>query len=214
MKIIVGCEGSTDVDVLTVLLKKCAPSQLLDNCINTHAELRKIILLNSKLPRKIKKESKRIHRIAYIRRLLFIASLSNSKNIAYHQDADGKYSEVYNGIHVDFDTILPSTIKRLAIVPKEMIESWLLADENAYPFIPKNPKLPSKPEELWGNKDDPNHPYKYLVKVLSQFNISDNRDTYAQIAENTNIETLKRRCKSFNQFYTDMQTFIAGENAS
>jgi hypothetical protein len=214
MKIIVCCEGSTDVGVLTVLLKKCTSFNTLEIDCRTHSELRNITLLNSKLPKNIKKESNRINRVAFIRRLQHIANDSNSKNVAYHQDADGNYTVVYQGIHEDFNAVLPSTIKRLAIVPKEMIESWLLADENAYPSVPKNPKLPSKPEDLWGNKDDPNHPKKYLVRVFSQFYMSDNRDTYAQIIEKTNIETLKRRCKSFNQFYTDMQTFIAGENAS
>jgi hypothetical protein len=91
-----------------------------------------------------------------------------------------------------------------------MIESWLLADENAYPSIPNNPQLPSKPEEIWGQKDDPNsnHPYNYFVRVLSQFGLSDDRGTYARTAEKSGVDVLKRRCsESFGQFYADMQTF-------
>jgi hypothetical protein len=167
MKIIVCCEGVTDVGSITALIKKCAPLCVLDIDCKTHNELKKITLLKSELPRGFKKETDKINRVSFIRRLWHIANISNSKHIAYHQDADGKYSEVYQDIHKDFDTVLPTTIKRLAVVPKEMIESWLLADEISYPSVPKNPKLPSKPEDLWGNKDDPKHPYKYLVDVLS-----------------------------------------------
>jgi hypothetical protein len=104
----------------------------------------------------------------------------------------------------------------LAIVPKEMIESWLLADEKAYPAIPIAPRLPTRPEELWGDKRDKNsnYPYNYFMRVLSQsvlsqFELADNSDTYTEIAEKIDIDVLKNRCReSFGQFYTDMLSFI------
>jgi hypothetical protein len=54
----------------------------------------------------------------------------------------------------------------------------------------------------------------YLKRNLEQLglNSDNNRDTYTKIAENTNVEVLKRRCpESFGQFYTDMQSFITTE---
>jgi len=198
-------------------MKKCVPVLKLDIDCKTHSELRKTTLLKSELPRGFIKEGKRINRIAYIRRLWHEAKKAKCGHIGLHQDLDHQKAEkVYQDIHEDFNSILPSSIKRIAIVPKEMTESWLLSDENAFPAIPKEPRLPAKPEELWGQKNNPqsDHPYNYFVRVLTQFNLPDNHDTYTQIAEKTDIEILKRCCpKSFCLFHSDMQTFIPKEGA-
>jgi hypothetical protein len=149
-----------------------------------------------------------------IKALAVYALLGESKCIAYHQDADGRFADVYNTLISEFHSLSEKGFRCLAIVPKEVIESWLLADENAFPSVPNKPKLPPKPEEIWGQRNDPNsnHPYNYFVRVLEQFDMHDNRDTYAQITENTDIEVLKYRCpESFGQFYADMQSFIPHE---
>ena len=215
MKIIVCCEGSTDVGPITSLMKKCLPLHELDIDCRTHSELRKTTLLKSELPRGYNRESKRINRIAYIRRLWHVANTSKSKHVGLHQDLGHQdFQKVYQDIHKDFNVVLPSSVKRVSIVPKEMTESWLLADENAYPSIPDEPKLPAKPEEIWGQKSDhqSNYPKNYFFRVLEQFRLSVNHDTYAEIAEKTDIEILKRCCpKSFGQFYADIQSFITKE---
>ena len=67
-----------------------------------------------------------------------------------------------------------------------------------------------EPESLWGDKDDPgsNYPKNYLRRNLKELGLESNSDTYTQIAENTDIEVLKRRCReSFGQFYRDLQEF-------
>ncbi|GHU90751.1 hypothetical protein FACS189476_11080 [Spirochaetia bacterium] len=119
---------------------------------------------------------------------------------------------VYAGIKIDFSKAVSDNETRcLAIVPKEMIESWLLADEKAYPSVPTAPRLPANPEELWGDKRNANsnYPYNYFVRVLSQFGLDDDSDTYKEIVEKIDIEVLRNRCKkSFGQFYTDMQSFV------
>jgi hypothetical protein len=107
----------------------------------------------------------------------------------------------------------------LAIVPKEMIESWLLADIRAINslgdgsiHIDQSPN----PESLWGVKDDPssNYPKHYLRRNLERLGFEDNSGTFAQIAEKIDIEVLKRRCpESFGRFSADIQYFVAGENA-
>jgi hypothetical protein len=49
----------------------------------------------------------------------------------------------------------------------------------------------------------------WFYRILEQFSLDNSSDTYAQIAENIDIETLKKRCPdSFGQFYTDIQAFV------
>ena len=212
MKIVICCEGQTDIGPITALMKKCLSSHKINIDCKTHAELRKIKLFRSELPKGFKKEGNRINRVAYIRRLWHIANISESHHIALHQDCDHQdFDKVYRDIHNEFDNVLKHNVKRLIIIPKETIESWLLADGKAYPSIPNNPRVPSKPEEIWGQRSDPKsyHPYNFFVRVLAQFYLPDNRETYAQIAEKADIEVLKRRCpKSFGQFFKDLEKFI------
>jgi hypothetical protein len=185
-------------------MKKIGNSPMLEIQWVKKQELKNIILRRNTGPYKL------------INALAFLALQKGCKNIAYHQDADSDIDRRYNSIREVFKHIEKGGIKCLAIVPKETIESWLLADENAYLDIPKNPALPGKPEELWGDSHNPssNHPKCYLFRVLEQFHLENDRDTYAQIAENSDIETLKRRCPdSFGQFHTDMQTFIIARAA-
>jgi hypothetical protein len=215
MKIVICCEGSTDVGPLTVLVKKCAPEANINVDCRTHDELMKIKLLKTELPKSFKKDNDRIKRTAYIRRSLHIANELKCKNIALHQDSGHQdFNEVYQNIHKDFNTVLPASINRLAIVPKEMTESWLLADITAINslgdgsiHVDQSPN----PETLWGTKDDPasNYPKNYLKRNLEKLNIEYNSESCTQIAENTNIEILKRRCQvSFCKFYVDILGFI------
>lgn len=198
------CEGVTDYAVIPILMKKV---------LKTHDLV--IEWIGRDELRKVKTHRKSNILISgqykFIKALATHSLLKGSKYIAYHQDADGKFNEVYNSIISEFRSLQESGFFCLAIVPKEMIESWLLSDDSAYPSMPNDPKLPSKPEEIWGLKDNPNsnHPKKYFVRVLAQFRLPENRDTYAQIAEKTSIEVLKRRCpESFNKFYTDTQSLF------
>jgi hypothetical protein len=205
------CEGFTDNAVIQALVKKI--SKLLDTDIQLNW-IQKDKLNKFKTHRKKYDELSSHYKLIWA--LADFSDENGSRYIAYHRDADRKYDNVYTSIISVFQILPTRGYHCLAIVPKEMIESWLLADENAYPSIPDNPKLPSKPEEIWGLKTDPasNHPYNYFVRVLDQYNLPDNRDTYKQIAENTDIEILKRRCpKSLEQFFTDMQSFIIEEPA-
>jgi hypothetical protein len=202
------CEGVTDYAAIPPLMKKAADTLEMDIHWIKKSDLKKVIIHRKKNVA-ISAHSKRIKSLA------FVAEKDGVNFIAYHSDADKKYSETYGEIKAEFDKL--SNFHCAAIVPKEMTESWLLADDGAYPSMPENPKLPPKPEEIWGQKNDTNsnHPYNYFVRVLFQFKLSDDRDTYARIAENTNIEILKRRCPiSFGQFCTDMQSFVDTGTAS
>jgi hypothetical protein len=221
MKIVICCEGPTDVGPLTALIRKCSPLNNLDIDCKIHDELKGKNLLKIRLSKKNRQDNKRINRVAFIMRSFQFATLSKCKHIGLHQDSGHQdFKEVYQGIHKDFNAVLPGSIKRLAIVPKEMIESWLLADVTAINslgdgtiHVDQSPN----PETLWGNKDDPesNYPKNYLKRNLEKLGVEFSNDTYARIAENTNIEILKRRCPiSFGQFCTDMQSFIDTGTAS
>jgi len=217
MKIVICCEGSTDVGPLTVLVKKCSSINNMDIDCRTHDELKALNLLKSEsLKGFIKKKNYKINRITSILRLLQLATILKCKNIALHQDLGNQnFKQVYQGIHKDFNTVLPnSTIKRLAIVPKEMTESWLLADVKAINSLGDGTihvNMSQNPENLWGDKHDANsnYPKYYLIRNLDQLGVEYNSESCTRIAENTDIEILKQRCPiSFGQFYTDMQSFI------
>ena len=208
MTIYLHCEGVTDYAVIPALIKKVC------NSPNINIQwIKRDILRNFTIHRKrgiiISGHYKNIKALAAY-------SLQNgSKYIAYHQDADTHYTEVYNAIISEFKPLRENGLFCLAIVPKEMIESWLLADDNAYPAIPCEPKLPAKPEEIWGVRSDANsnHPYNYFVRVLSQFKLIDNRDIYTEIAESSCVDILRLRCPiSFEQFYEDVQLFMCEES--
>jgi hypothetical protein len=205
MTVYLHCEGVTDYAVIPPLMKKAGNRPNLEIQWVKRNELKEV-RTHRKSGIVISGHYKKIKALA------FIAAKNGSKHIAYHQDADGKYADVLRDIKAEFDKL--SGFHCLAIVPKEMIESWLLADENAYPSKPRDPKLPSKPEEIWGQRGDQNsnHPYHYFVRVLTQFRLADDRDTYTKIAENIDVEVLKRRCpESFGQFYYGIQFFIPNE---
>jgi len=196
------CEGVTDYAVIPVLMKKVLKTHDLD-----------VKWVKRDVLKKVKTHRKSNIKISghykLVKALATYSLLNGSKYIAYHQDADGKFTEVYNAIISEFRLLQENDFFCLAIVPKETIESWLLSDDSAYPSIPYDPKLPSKPEEIWGLRNDANHPYNYLVRVLAQFGLPDNRETYAQIAEKTGVEALKRRCpESFGKFYSDTQSIF------
>jgi len=220
MKIVICCEGSTDVGALTVLFKKCAPVKDIDIDCRTHDELKEITLLKSEIPKGFIKDNDRLKRVSYIRRSLHIVNEIKSNGIALHQDSGNQnFREVYQDIHKDFNFILPDSIKRLAIVPKEMTESWLLADVKAINSL-RDGTIPidqsPNPETLWGDTHDPNsnYPKNYLKRNLDKLGVEYNSESCTHIAENTNIDVLKQRCPiSFGQFYTDMQSFVETGNA-
>jgi hypothetical protein len=128
-------------------------------------------------------------------------------------EAQRRLQEVYNQISNGFQQFNQERSQNsIPMVPLKMIESWLLADEQAftqyYGRQPTNPSLPGQPELIWGDENDPtsDHPKNYLKRVLEQYNDQANRDTFKSIAEEIIIDTLRRRCSlSFELFYQDAQ---------
>jgi hypothetical protein len=143
-------------------------------------------------------------------KLAGIARREGCEYIAYHQDEDHQgFDVIYDKVHSYFSKAEEKGIRCLAIVPMHMTESWLLSDRNAFPKVPSSPKLPNKPEETWGKKDDPSHPKRYLELVLRQFDEQANEVSYKEIAQKSDISVLKVRCPvSFGKFYEDMRVFL------
>jgi hypothetical protein len=225
MKVFACFEGDSDIGALETFLKKCAKGISLDIESYTHTTLRetkRARLLNAKA-KNIPKDDSKFTRESAIRKLLYLADKNNESHIAYHQDTgDDGFRKTYNKTKKAFVKAgVPDEIKSLAIVPKKMIESWLLADVKAINLLgdgTSHVDQSPNPETLRGNEQDPNsnYPKNYLKRNLEQLglNLDNKRDTYAKIAENTDVEILKRRCpESFGQFYTDMQSFIPTETA-
>lgn len=207
IQIFMYCEGVTDFEPICVFMRKSIPSVEIDIIQKTRNDLQKETSVLTK--------RRGIHKhITDIDRLAMVAKKSKCSHIAYHQDADGNSAGIYESIIGKFSEYAES-YKCLAIVPKEMIESWLMADEQAYTslfkFKPNKPTLPAKPEDVWGAKDDPDSDYpKHVIRrILGQYHLTPNRDTFAQIAELSNINTLKTRCPiSFARFFAEMQVFL------
>jgi hypothetical protein len=216
MKVFVCCEGVTDIGPITIFMQKCSPDRFVEVKCETHTSIRVKKIYTKKLSKYLSPDPDRFDRITYIKKLYMLAVLDNSSHIAYHQDTGHqRFKDVYNGIQNDFSDAVPNDdMHCLAIVPKEMIESWLLADEKAYHSVSGDLHLDPHPEDLWGDKHIflSNYPKNYFARVLSRLGITNDRNAYTQIAEKCDIDTLKARCpKSFGQFLMDMQTFIPKE---
>lgn len=102
-------------------------------------------------------------------------------------------------------------IKCIPMIPKAMIENWLLADEGAHAKVfqkaPSKPPLPSHPEEIWGKDNDPtsNHPKCFLRRVLKQYQKISEGYLY-DLALHSKPETLKQKCPvSYSSFFNEMQ---------
>ena len=203
IQVLMFCEGVTDFEPICVLIKKvvCCPEIVVIR--KTRKELRQETFVLS--------GRRGIHKhVTDIDRLAMTAKKAKCKYVAYHQDADGDDAVVYKSIAERFSEHA-GALSCLTIVPKEMIESWLLADEQAYVTVfgsvPEHPALPNKPEKMWGEKDNPvsNYPKHVMSRVLGQYNKTPNREIYTKIAESCNIDALKTRCPvSFARFCDDL----------
>ena len=100
----------------------------------------------------------------------------------------------------------------IPMVALRMIESWLLADADAftkhYGCKLKN-SLPKKPEIIWGDEKDENsnYPKHVFVNICKRCNNNQEptRDDYAVIASHADLSVLcEKRGISFKRFYDDI----------
>ena len=109
----------------------------------------------------------------------------------------------------------------IPMIALRMIESWLLSDVQAFEEVfgkqevrKQNLSLPAKPEFLWGRESDPNsdYPKNLFVRICKKLNHdhAPDKEAYAEIAENTDIDVLCRKCPiSFRQFFNDFNSILS-----
>lgn len=110
----------------------------------------------------------------------------------------------------------------VAIIPMKMIESWLMGDPAAFSCAfshaeeetHKNRRqgrqetCPNQPELDWGAHDDPssNYPKNRLTRILDVYGKNCNRETFCEVAEHSNMDTLRQTCPiSFADFYEQVR---------
>lgn len=103
----------------------------------------------------------------------------------------------------------------IPMIPLKMIENWLLADEAAFESVfGKAPKLPPKPELIWGDKHDPSSDYpkhvlKRALEEASEDTDQGSREVFVWLAEAVDVTALRNKCGiSFETFYQDFKDML------
>ena len=174
--------------------------------------------------------------------LMRLAIADKCDSAAYYSDGDRaqgsdarrenvcrkRYNELKNEIISGFASVciempMANTVRRVAIIPMKMIESWLMGDPAAFSCAfsrteaeetHKNRRqgwqenCPNQPELDWGAHDDPssNYPKNRLTRILDVYGKTCNRETFCEIAEHSNMDTLRQTCPiSFADFYEQVR---------
>lgn len=122
-----------------------------------------------------------------------------------HAERRQTLREMHEEIDAGFAAVRDAAnVKRVKATPCRMIEAWALADPAAVAHVlrtkPASVKVPSRPEELWGDERDPasNHPKCVLRRVLDR---PPDAETLEEIALEADIDTLRTSCpESFEPF--------------
>ena len=123
-----------------------------------------------------------------------------------------EFEKIYAEVDAGLNGGRSGTWRGLPMVALNMIECWLLSDENAYidcfGSAPNSPELPAKPELIWGQKEkeSSNYPKNYMYRILKQYDKKSDMEIFNQIAQNTRPAILNDKCNiSFTKFYEDMR---------
>ncbi len=101
-------------------------------------------------------------------------------------------------------------IRGVPCVPMSASESWLLGDRVAWNEVGLDDvnALPKRPEEIWGNRTNPNgnHPHQVFRRVCIEANVDDSRETRAELARLLTVEALCLSCPiSFVAFANEVR---------
>ncbi len=141
------------------------------------------------------------------------AVLGSYDAVVFMVDADttdiGRWKEIERQIFDGFSRVANAVVG-IACIPMSTSESWLLADIKAWTTLTgaSGLPLPSKPEEIWGKRDDPkaNHPHQLFARICVQAGQGDDHSTRRYIAELMDAEAICRACPiSFVPFYTSLK---------
>lgn len=132
--------------------------------------------------------------------------------VIFMVDADttdvARWKEIQQEILTGFSCIEGQAVG-IACVPMSASESWLLADAQAWSTITNrtNLHLPSRPEEVWGARNDPTacHPHRMFANLCEQAGESDGHKIRLLLAEQIDLPTLRKNCPvSFEAFYDSL----------
>ena len=211
IKVIVCGEGPTDVGKMDCDTSKWIPGPAIAYIKNASTPKLQIDgIQKNKLPRIQKAKCKKGHSVK-AERLCRYAILKSYKVAICYVDCDNNdFETIYQDITFGF-SFYSNQVIGIPMIPKAMIESWLLADEKAFIKVfgkkPSKPPLPKKPESLWGEKSDPesNYPKNVLNRIVTQFKRKPDSWRY-DLACKANTNILSKKCPvSYGRFLCDMQ---------
>jgi hypothetical protein len=153
-------------------------------------------------------------RLALVSKLLAITSRYNA--VIFMADADTsdvrEWRRKYRDIRDGFARI-DSSCTAITCLPKSASESWFLADEGAWQGLGLTEKkvLPRDPEEIWGDKHDPdsNYPHRFFARICGKAGVRDDRATRVDMATNSSLAVIEVKCPiSFAPFHKQLTELV------
>ncbi len=210
---IVGRDGEWEEGAIQPLIRKFFPEADFEDAKRNPENPRQFKIPTKKFP-KLKFTAAKL--VSYSE---YIATSGNSIDLLiFYVDLDKRDMEdEISNLESAFASLREQFgLKAIPMIPMRMLENWLLADENAFEscfgYKPHKPKLPAKPESIWGAVNDPKseYPKHYLRRVLEQYKESSSTKNFILIAEAANLDTMIRRLPhSFAPFAQRMKNFAA-----
>jgi hypothetical protein len=121
--------------------------------------------------------------------VIFMADADTNKVREWRE----KHQQIIAGFK-RIDNVLAS----IACLPMSASESWLLADHKAWKKLGLVEKadLPSHPEQIWGDKRDPNgnYPHRLFARVCAKAGVDDDRATRVEVASGIDLRVLVGKC--------------------
>lgn len=136
-----------------------------------------------------------------------LAKAQGCDAVVYMLDTDStdekRWREIRDEVSAGFDEV--TGIPAVACIPMSASESWLVSDANAWKALGLSASysLHSKPEELWGARNDPDggHPHQYFARICKEADVPDNPDTRRQLGLLLSPAELQAKCPiSFRPF--------------
>lgn len=132
--------------------------------------------------------------------------------LIYMVDADDtsprRHKEIASEIIAGFDAFSDPSVGCVACIPVSASEAWMLADKQAWNALTGAvvENLPGNPEQIWGEKDDPNsnRPHNYFARICQQESVEDCSDTRAQLAALIDPALLRATCPLSFPPFADM----------
>ena len=131
-----------------------------------------------------------------------------------YDDLKGEIFKGFDAADIQGKTFVCSGV---AAIPVKMIESWLLADKNAFDMafgVRTCKNFPKYPELEWGDIDDinSNYPKNKMDRILECYHQMACQETFCAVAQVEELETIQSKCPiSFADFYRQVSKLESGK---